>query len=142
MECRIGRVTAIRPTEVDVELLQLSACASCHARGACTTADMRMHQVTITKDLPVGLSVGDRVQIIADNPKVLQASVYAYIIPLMLIVLEAVLLPKLLGLTEIALVAVILGTIVLYGGVLWVLRDHFKRTFTFRIRSLEPKAQS
>lgn len=137
MECRIGRVTAIRPKEVDVEVLQMSACSSCHARGACTASDMRMRSLTITKDLPLGLSVGDRVQIIADDPRVLEASAYAYIIPLVLIILEAVLLPKYAGVGDMELVGIILGSIALYMGVLWLLRDHFKRIFTFRIRSLE-----
>ena len=136
MECRIGRVTAIRPTEVEVEVLQMSACSSGHARGACTASDMRMRTVTITRDLPVGLSVGDPVQIIADDPKVLQASAYAYIIPLVLIILEAVLLPKYFGIGEMALIGITLATVALYAVVLWALRDHFKRVFTFRIRPL------
>lgn len=97
---------------------------------------MRMRTVTITRDIPVGLSVGDPVQIIADDPKVLQASTYAYIIPLVLIILEAVLLPKYFGIGEMALIGVILATVALYAVLLWVLRDHFKRIFTFRIRPL------
>lgn len=137
MECRIGKVTAIRPKEVDVEVLQMSACSSCHARGACTASDMRMRSLTITRDLPLGLTVGDRVRIIADNPRVLEASAYAYIIPLILIILEAVLLPKYAGVGDLELVGIILASVVLYTGVLWLLRDHFKRIFTFRIRPLE-----
>lgn len=136
MECRIGKVTAIRPQEVEVEVLQMSACSSCHARGACTASDMRTRSLTITRDLPLGLAVGDRVQIVADDPHVLRASAYAYVIPLLLIVAEAVLLPDLLGIGEMALVGVILATMVLYMGVLWLMRDRFRRLFTFRIRPL------
>lgn len=141
MECRIGRVSAIRPKEVEVEVLQLDACATCHARSACTASDMRMRTVTITRDLPLGLSVGDRVRIVADQPRVLEASAYAYIIPLLLIILEAVLLPSLFDIDELSLVGVLLGTVALYAVVLWGMRGHFRKRFSFRIEPLESTLQ-
>ena len=82
------------------------------------------------------LGIGVYVHLADEDPKVLQASTYAYIIPLVLIILEAVLLPKYLGIGEMALIGVILATVSLYAVLLWVLRDHFKRIFTFRIRPL------
>lgn len=134
MECRVGIVESIIEGKLQVRITRHSACSNCHARGACTSQDVQEQLITIS-DYPAGIKPGDAVSIIADSGLSMKAVLYAFVIPLILLIGGALLLSA-RGISEDVMVVVLLVVLALYGGVLWLLRGYFTRVFSFRA---EPK---
>lgn len=135
MECRVGRVVSIRDGKLEVRITRNSACSTCHAKGACTSQDVKEQTITIT-DFPIGLKEGDAVSIHADSSLSWRAILYAFVLPLILLI-TIVLILNSHHVSEDTMVMVLLGTLVLYGGVLWLLRNYFSRVFSFRAEPLD-----
>jgi sigma-E factor negative regulatory protein RseC len=65
-----------------VRILAKSACASCHANGACPAADMQEKLIDASCDRPY--NAGDKVLLIGDNKYGFLAAWWAYVLPLIL----------------------------------------------------------
>lgn len=130
MECRVGIVKTIHDGKLEVQITRNSACSTCHAKGACTSQDVKEQIITIT-DYSDGLKEGDAVSIIADSSLGMKAVLYAFVIPLVILISTALLLNS-HGTAEDIMVCILLGLLVLYGSVLRMLRGYFARVFSFR----------
>ena len=71
-------------TQIQVQIIQMSACSSCHAKGACTAADMDEKFIDVESD-DTSLKVGDMVDIVGESSTGLFAVLLAFVIPFMLI---------------------------------------------------------
>lgn len=134
MECRTGIVKYIDAEKLEVQIIRNSACSTCHAKGACTSQDVKEQLITIT-DFPLGLKEGDAVSIIADSSMDMKAILYAFVIPLIVLIALAIILGA-YSVPEDIMVIALLGALAVYGGVLWLMRGYFTRIFSFRV---EPK---
>ncbi|MDN4753298.1 SoxR reducing system RseC family protein [Porphyromonadaceae bacterium W3.11] len=136
MDCKVGRVQEIHNGSIDVLVERHSACSGCHAKGMCSSADRRDETFTIT-DFPLGLQVGDRVRIVASksgNP--MKAVLYAFVIPLVLLLIEVVLF-SIMGVEENILLVILIASLALYTFILWVFRKFFERKFRLRVEPIE-----
>ena len=79
-----GFVTRVEGKNIQVQIIQMSACSSCHAKGACSAADMdeKFVDVESTDDT---LRIGDMVNIVGESSTGLLAVLLAFVIPFMLI---------------------------------------------------------
>ena len=79
-----GFVTRIEGKNIQVQIIQMSACSSCHAKGACSAADMdeKFVDVESTDDT---LRIGDQVNIVGESSTGLFAVLLAFVIPFVLI---------------------------------------------------------
>jgi sigma-E factor negative regulatory protein RseC len=77
----IGLVTAITDGTAQIRFLRSSACAHC---GACLTVGDSEMEVSLPNTL--GAKVGDRVVVDLSPKRVIQASLLAYAVPLLLLI--------------------------------------------------------
>lgn len=131
MECKIGTVKEVKSDKVVVYIERHSACSGCHAKGACTSAD-KDHQWVEVQEFPIGLAEGDRVRIVAvESGTPMKAVLFAFIIPIVLMGIGAIVMNQ-LGTKETTMLLILLGGLLLYGGVLRLLRGYFDKTFRLR----------
>ena len=74
-----GYIEAVEQSQIKVRILSESACASCHAKGACTAADMQEKIIDVNPFGFSNLTVGKRVIIQGQKSLGLKASLIAYI---------------------------------------------------------------
>lgn len=127
-----GIVTKITDDELEIKILAQSACAACHAKGACGMGEQAEKILTVPRpkgrDFALNQKVNVRMAIGQGN----KAAVLAYLIPIVLLL--AVLFVCLgLGMNEglAALVSII--ALVPYYIVLYLRRDKLKKKFDYTI---------
>lgn len=127
-----GIVESLGAEGCTVRILQASACSSCSARQLCRSSESKEKLVEVKGHYPT-LHVGDRVMLVGSVRQGLRASVLAYVVPLILMLVALFVGTRLWGEKAGALVALL--TLALYYGVLFLLRDKLGKQFTFRIET-------
>lgn len=114
-----------------VRILSQSACASCHAKGVCTAADLQEKLIDASCDRLY--KRGDRVTLVGESKLGLQAAWWAYILPLFLILATLIITFALTNNENLAgLLA--LGIMVPYFLILRLFNHKFFKTFSFTIK--------
>ena len=127
-----GIVESIVADGLTVRILQASACSSCEARKLCRSSESKEKLVEVKGHYPT-LQVGDSVILCGSVRQGLRASVLAYVVPLVLMLVSLFAGTRLWGEKAGALVALL--TLALYYGVLFLLKDKLGKHFTFRIET-------
>ena len=127
-----GVVENIGADGLTVRILQASACSSCEARKLCRSSESKEKLVEVKGHYPT-LQVGDSVILCGSVRQGLRASVLAYVVPLVLMLVSLFAGTRLWGEKAGALVALL--TLALYYGVLFLLKDKLGKHFTFRIET-------
>lgn len=127
-----GIVESIGADGLTVRILQASACSSCEARKLCRSSESKEKLVEVKGHYPT-LQVGDSVTLCGSVRQGLRASVLAYVVPLVLMLVALFAATRLWGEKAGALVALL--TLALYYGVLFLLKDKLGKHFTFRIET-------
>ena len=115
-----------------VRILQASACSSCSARSLCRSSESKEKVIDVSGHYPT-LHVGDTVTLVGSVRQGLKASVLAYIVPLVLMLVALFAGTHFHGEGIGALVALL--ALALYYGVLFLLKDKIRKHFTFRIET-------
>ncbi|MCW3786044.1 SoxR reducing system RseC family protein [Plebeiibacterium sediminum] len=128
-----GYVEEINSNQVKVRIISESACASCHAKGACTAADMKEKLVDVYTNQSSLYKPGQKVTIQGEKSLGLKASLLAYIFPFILVF---VVLFVSYGLTKSEGIAGITSLIILipYFIVIKYISPQLQKTFTFKIK--------
>lgn len=135
MECKVGRIQAIREESVDVLVERHSACSGCHAKSMCSSSDRKDELFTIT-EFPAGIQIGDRVRVVpSGSGKPIMAVLYAFVIPLIILLTEAVIF-SIKSISESLLLMIMTGSLVLYAVILWFMRGFFESRFRLRVELL------
>lgn len=127
-----GIVTQINGDEIQVKIIQESACAACHAKSACTVVDQAEKYLTVPRPEGREIHLFQKVNVVMKVGQGNKAAVLAYLIPI--VVLLAVLFLCLgLGLSE--GLSALLGIIALipYYTILYLRRDKLKKRFDCHI---------
>jgi len=128
-----GIVDQISDKAIRVKIMSMSACASCHAKGACTVADMEEKEVEVP--LAGNYKVGQRVMVTGSTTQGLQAAWWAYILPILLLLLTLFVSFSLTGNEALAgLLALVV--LVPYFGLIKLSEKFMKKTFQFTINSI------
>ena len=127
-----GIVESIGADGLMVLILQASACSSCEARKFCRSSESKEKLVEVKGHYPA-LRVGDSVTLCGSVRQGLRASVLAYVIPLILMLVALFAGTRLWGEKMGALAALL--ALALYYGVLFLLKDKLGKHFTFRIET-------
>ena len=125
-----GIVESIGADCVSVRILQASACSSCSARGLCRSSESKEKLIEARGHYPT-LKVGDSVVLQGYVRQGLRTSMLAYVVPLVLMTIALFVGTHLGGEAAGALAA--LMVLVLYYGVLYLLRDRLGRKFEFKL---------
>lgn len=127
-----GIVENIGTDRCSVRILQASACSSCSARSLCRSSESKEKVVEVSGHYPT-LQVGDKVTLVGSVRQSLKATVLAYVVPLVLMLIALYVGTRMggdgIGATTALLV------LALYYGVLYLFRDRLGKNFTFKIES-------
>ena len=128
----IGVVDGVEDGCVCVRILQSSACSGCKVASHCNAAETKEKIIEVMDVKASSYHVGDRVIVIADAAVGFRASLYAYLIPLALMVgtLVAVIA---VSHSEGMAALLSLGVLIPYYIVLYLLREKLKNKLNFRV---------
>lgn len=127
-----GIIESITTDIIKVRIINLSACASCHAKGACNASDMSEKIIDAIPNTNT-YKIGDPVTIIGKESMGFKALFLGYLIPLLL-VLIVLIIGTTLGIAEAKAGLFALAALIPYYGVLFLLKDKIKKSFIFEIK--------
>jgi sigma-E factor negative regulatory protein RseC len=136
-----GIIEHIDGNHIKVRILQQSACSACHAKGYCTAADSSEKTVDIV-DSSGRFKVHDRVTIEGKTSLGYKAVLWAYVIPLVLIVAMVILSTYICHLNEIQTALLAISILAPYYVLLYLLRNKMTKIFTFTIKKSDSTNQS
>jgi len=128
-----GIVTSLNEKSVEVNIISQSACSSCHAKGSCSAADVQDKYITVDGDFS-SYKNGETVNVIMAKHQGFIAAIWAYIAPLVVLVVALVVLLQFFpeGIAGI----LSLGVVALYYVVLFLGRKIFFNSFSFKIEKI------
>lgn len=108
-----------------VRITSHTACSSCHAKGACSSADLQDKIIDIDKENCRKLNIGESVNVVISQNSAIFAVVIAYTIPILLIILIMV-LSIIMEIKQGIAAFMILGSLVIYFTLLFILKNKLK----------------
>ncbi|MFA8299378.1 MAG: SoxR reducing system RseC family protein [Hyphomicrobiales bacterium] len=129
-----GVIEAIEAEKITVKILSKSMCASCHAKGACTMADMEEKTIDVYNFSDTTYEKGQSVEVIMKKSMGPKAVLIGYFYPFLLVLIGLIVFVNifpsegLAGLLSLAL-------LVPYYGLIYSLRERLKKKFVFSIKS-------
>lgn len=127
-----GVVCSTDEGRVCVRILQSSACGGCKVASRCNASDTKEKRVYVDVDDASAYAVGDSVVVATDASVGLRASFYAYLLPLLLMVVMLVVAVVLTDSEGVAALSAI-GVLVPYYMLLYFCRDRIGRKIRFEI---------
>ena len=130
-----GIITRIDNNNVQVQIIQVSACSTCHAKRACTASDMdeKIIDVVSTDNTH---RVGDRVLLTGQSSMGLFAVLLAFVVPFLLILLLLFILRSYTD-NEALSGTLALAVLIPYFAILSLFNKKLKNKFQFQIEREE-----
>lgn len=132
----LGIVENIEGNHLSVRIVQTSACAACHAKGYCSSADSKDKLVDIVAtDASATYRIGEQVLVVGEMSMGMMAVALAFVFPFVLLFISLFLSMAWL---ENELYAALLSLIILvpYYGVLHLNKKRLQREFSFTIKPI------
>ena len=131
-----GIVESISEDKVSVRILAKSACSSCHAKGACTIADVEEKIIEVENETPDRMKEGDQVMVRMEESLGRKAVLLGYVLPLVVLLVSIIVFISLLKHEGLAALLSIL-MLVPYYSTLFLFRKKIHKEFRFRIQLSE-----
>lgn len=128
----IGIIKSINNQHLIVKIISQTACSSCQAKGACTSSEQTEKEIEVQQS-EGAFFVGEEVLVVTTSSQGYKAILYAYLLPLALLVISLMFLITLTK--EEALAA--LGSLLLLFPYYWLLyhfRHKLKKSFHFKLQ--------
>jgi len=127
-------VKEVDDTKLIVNIINQSACSTCHAKGACTVADFQDKEIEIN-GFKGTYKPGQEVNILFKQSKGFTALIWAYVIPFFLVLSTLIVI---LEITSSELKAGILSLIILipYYITLYFFRHLLKKVLKFEVEEI------
>lgn len=129
-----GVVDGVEDGCVRVRILQSSACSACKVAAHCNASETKEKIIEVQVADAVKYQLGDSVVVVADTAVGFRASLYGYLLPLLLMVVVLVAVLKITQSEGYAAVSA-LGILIPYYIGLYLLRNKLRNKLIF---SLEP----
>lgn len=129
-----GVVDGVEESCVRVRILQSSACSACKVAAHCNASETKEKIIEVQVADAVKYQLGDSVVVVADTAVGFRASLYGYLLPLLLMVVVLVAVLKITQSEGYAAVSA-LGILIPYYIGLYLLRNKLRNKLSF---SLEP----
>ncbi|MCU0369903.1 MAG: SoxR reducing system RseC family protein [Bacteroidales bacterium] len=127
-----GIIESIQGDKVSVRILSRSACSSCHAKGACTIADIEEKIIEADLDHPGKWKPGDEVMVRMEESLGHKAVIMGYGLPLVVLVVSIVIFLSLFDHEGLAAILSV-SMLVPYYFILYLFRKKLQKEFRFRI---------
>lgn len=135
-----GVVLKVHENNLEVMMQTQSACAACHAKGACSAADMQEKIVTVRKSLNDAYQTGQQVTVLMKRELGTLAVFFGYIFPFLVMLITLIVLIINDFSEGIAGLAAI-GVLVPYYVILYLMRDRLNDKFIFAVKPLQAKTR-
>ncbi len=129
-----GTIENIDGRTVRVNIMSMSACSSCHAKGACSASDMEEKVVDVMHS-GEGYKIGDVVNVIMQQSLGFKALFLGYVLPFILVLLTLIIATNFTD-SEAMAGLLCLAPLPLYYGGLFFFKDKIKKEFSFTIHKL------
>lgn len=130
-----GIIRSITGNKAEVVIVNESACAGCHAKGACSMSDMKEKTIEIPLLETNGFSSGEQVIIMGRNGMGFKALFLAYILPFLL-VMAALITGTATGRGELMSGIISIGILIPYYILLSFFNKSLKKQLTFTIEKI------
>ncbi len=128
-----GIIRSVDDNHVRVSIISESACASCHAKGVCSAADLNEKEITVfTSDK---FKIGDRVSVVSTSYQGLRAIFWAYVLPLILVVSVLAISFSITKNENVSGVLALLALVPYFLGI-YLAQKKLKSKFTFSVKSI------
>ena len=127
-----GIIESVTGDKVSVRILSQSACSSCHAKGACSVADIEEKVIDAEFNPSGNWKPGDEVMVKMEESLGRKAVLMGYVLPLVVLVVSIVVFLSLLNHEGLAALLSIL-MLVPYYFILFLFRKRLQKEFRFRI---------
>lgn len=131
----LGIVESVRENQLSVRIVQTSLCASCHAKGYCSSADKQDKLIDVNDADAASYRVGERVMLIGETSMGVMAVALAFFFPFVLLVVALFLFMSRTG-SELLSALLSLGVLVPYYVLLWLNKARLKKRFSFRVKPI------
>jgi sigma-E factor negative regulatory protein RseC len=130
----IGVIEKIEPPVVFVRIVQQSACSECHAKSSCSASERKVKLIEVD-DYSGKFHVNEEVRICGRASMGMQAVMFAFVLPLLLVVASLMAGIKLAG-NEVT--GGLAGLFILfpYYGSLYLMRNKMKKKFVFTLSKI------
>jgi sigma-E factor negative regulatory protein RseC len=129
-----GKIDSISGNKIKVHFLNVSACASCHAKGVCTASDMEDKEIEVY-DTTGKFHEGEDVKILLQQSLGYRALLFGYVVPFFLVLIGLFTLNAFTS-NEVIMGVGALGVLVPYYLIIYYLKDRFEKVFSFNIQKL------
>lgn len=129
-----GIILSIEGEKITVGIVNVSACAGCHASGACSMADMKEKSIDVI-DYSNQFSVGEKVKLSYRESLGWLALLWAYVLPFVVVILTLI-ISSLLTNNELLSGILALAVLIPYYIILSFFKGRFKKTFSFTIEKI------
>jgi sigma-E factor negative regulatory protein RseC len=130
-----GIIERISGNLVVVRILQQSACSACHAKGVCMAADSKEKLVEVT-DSSGRFRENERVIIEGKESMGYKAVFWAFVLPLVILILTLILTLSLLNFNETKAAISAMTALIPYYLLLYLLRKKMANSFQFTIKKV------
>lgn len=127
-----GVVDGVEEGCVRVRILQSSACSACKVAAHCNASETKEKIIEVQVADAVKYQLGDSVVVVADTAVGFRASLYGYLLPLLLMVVALVAVLKITQSEEYAAVSA-LGILIPYYIGLYLLRNKLQNKLSFSL---------
>ena len=129
-----GVVDGVEEGCVRVRILQSSACSACKVASHCNASETKEKIIEVQVADAVKYQLGDSVVVVADTAVGFRASLYGYLLPLVLMVVVLVAVLKITQSEGYAAVSA-LGILIPYYIGLYLLRNKLRNKLSFSLES-------
>jgi sigma-E factor negative regulatory protein RseC len=130
-----GKVIAVSGTEVCVKIERGEACSGCKNKASCQMGKSEEQIIAVETKQANTYSVGEEVNISMKTSLGLKAVLYAYVLPLVLLLVAFVIAYQFVT-SELMQIVIALLPVIVYYLILYRMRRRMKRTFQFHISKL------
>lgn len=132
-EC--GTITEIYENTVIVKIISNSMCASCHAKGACSSMDSTNKEITVKTSDFFKYKIGENVKVYMARKLGFLAVLLGFFFPF-LIMTSLIFIFKLSypNTQDIFLAIIGLSSLVVYYFMIYLLRNRIEKDFVFKIK--------
>jgi sigma-E factor negative regulatory protein RseC len=130
----IGIIKSINNQHLIVKITSQTACSSCHAQGSCISSEQAEKEIEIPRD-EENFNIGEMIEVITSTSQGYKAVVFAYLLPLLLLVLTLLAILSMNG----GEAAAALGSLMILLPYYWFLysfKEKIKSSFHFMAQKM------
>ncbi|MCM1312658.1 MAG: SoxR reducing system RseC family protein [Bacteroides sp.] len=131
-----GIIESIEGCHVRVKIVQSSACSLCQAKSLCASAESKEKLIDLYASDASSYNIGEEVTVYGSASMGRDAVIFAFVIPLVLIIAWLAVAIEILHINDAAAVGVVFALLAAYYIILWMGKERFSKKFLFMMEKI------